>query len=253
MRRATEYWERRQQLADRCACEGALCTARRSPAIPYRRTAFFGQKLPTPPSNETAKPPPEKRKRRALPDTAACMHTWRCDEGNDKDPAPHSTGFGCDSAECTAPGGRSSTQKWKRIEDANGPEAEWLVCRQCSLRYDRKKREAKALGRARVLETETLVVKPPPPPPPLPPPPPQPQPQSADEGTPGRCLAASAAPSEQSQTSTLTAASTRGTTQRMNDGIRQREDAEELDQAESARADEECMKERSLEGLVGVV
>ena len=46
-----EYWECRQQLADRCACEGALCTARRSPAIPYRRTAFFGQKLPIPPSN----------------------------------------------------------------------------------------------------------------------------------------------------------------------------------------------------------
>ena len=46
-----EYWERRQQLADRCACEGALCTARRSPAIPYRRTAFFGQKLPIPSSN----------------------------------------------------------------------------------------------------------------------------------------------------------------------------------------------------------
>ena len=45
-----EYWERRQELADRCACEGALCTARRSPAIPYRRTAFFGQKLPIPPS-----------------------------------------------------------------------------------------------------------------------------------------------------------------------------------------------------------
>ena len=119
-----EYWECRQQLADRCACEGALCTARRSPAIPYRRTAFFGQKLPIPPSNETAKPPPEKRKRRALPDTAACMHTWRCDEGNDKDPAPHSTGFGCDSAECTAPGGRSSTQKWKRIEDGKGTDAE---------------------------------------------------------------------------------------------------------------------------------
>ena len=31
-----EYWECRQQLADRCACEGALCTARRSPAIPGR-------------------------------------------------------------------------------------------------------------------------------------------------------------------------------------------------------------------------
>ena len=45
-----EYWERRQELADRCACEGALCTARRSPAIPYRRTAFFGQELPIPPS-----------------------------------------------------------------------------------------------------------------------------------------------------------------------------------------------------------
>ena len=45
-----EYWECPQQLADRCARGGALCTARRSPAIPYRRTAFFGQKLPTPPS-----------------------------------------------------------------------------------------------------------------------------------------------------------------------------------------------------------
>ena len=50
-----EYWERRQELADRCACEGALCTARRSPAIPYRRTAFFGQKLPIPSSNSTVR------------------------------------------------------------------------------------------------------------------------------------------------------------------------------------------------------
>ena len=40
MRRAMEYWECRQQLADRCACKGALCTARRSPAIPYRRQRF---------------------------------------------------------------------------------------------------------------------------------------------------------------------------------------------------------------------
>ena len=47
-----EYWECRQQLADRCACEGALCTARRSPAIPYRRTVFLGQKLPIPPSSK---------------------------------------------------------------------------------------------------------------------------------------------------------------------------------------------------------
>ena len=46
-----EYWERRQELADRCACEGALCTARRSPAIPYRCTAFLGETLPTTPSN----------------------------------------------------------------------------------------------------------------------------------------------------------------------------------------------------------
>ena len=45
-----EYWECPQQLADRCARGGALCTARRSPAIPYRRTAFFGQKLPITPS-----------------------------------------------------------------------------------------------------------------------------------------------------------------------------------------------------------
>ena len=45
-----EYWERRQQLADRCACEGALCTARRSPAIPYRSMAFFGHELPITPS-----------------------------------------------------------------------------------------------------------------------------------------------------------------------------------------------------------
>ena len=51
MRRAMEYWECPQQLADRCARGGALCTARRSPAIPYRRTAFFGQKLPIPPSS----------------------------------------------------------------------------------------------------------------------------------------------------------------------------------------------------------
>ena len=51
MRRATEYWERRQQLADRCARGGALCTARRSPAIPYRSMAFFGQKLPIIPSS----------------------------------------------------------------------------------------------------------------------------------------------------------------------------------------------------------
>ena len=49
-----EYWECPQQLADRCACGGALCTARRSPAIPYRRTAFFGQKLPIPPSTESS-------------------------------------------------------------------------------------------------------------------------------------------------------------------------------------------------------
>merc|ERR1712086_1144211 len=54
-RRAMEYWERRQELADRCACEGALCTARRSPAIPYRRTAFFGQKLPITPSTRVAR------------------------------------------------------------------------------------------------------------------------------------------------------------------------------------------------------
>ena len=50
-----EYWERRQQLADRCACEGALCTARRSPAIPYRRTAFLGEKLPITPSTHIVK------------------------------------------------------------------------------------------------------------------------------------------------------------------------------------------------------
>ena len=49
MRRVLEYWERRQQLADRCARGGALCTARSSPAIPYRSMAFFGQELPTPP------------------------------------------------------------------------------------------------------------------------------------------------------------------------------------------------------------
>ena len=48
-----EYWERRQELADRCACEGALCTARCSPAIPYRRMAFFGQELPITPSRVT--------------------------------------------------------------------------------------------------------------------------------------------------------------------------------------------------------
>ena len=46
MRRAIEYWERPQQLADRCARGGALCTARRSPAIPYRSMAFFGHELP---------------------------------------------------------------------------------------------------------------------------------------------------------------------------------------------------------------
>ena len=48
-----EYWERPQQLADRCARGGALCTARRSPAIPYRSMAFFGQELPIIPSTST--------------------------------------------------------------------------------------------------------------------------------------------------------------------------------------------------------
>ena len=50
MRRAIEYLECSQQLADRCAHGGSLCTARHSPAIPYRRMFFFGQELPTPPS-----------------------------------------------------------------------------------------------------------------------------------------------------------------------------------------------------------
>ena len=50
MRRVLEYWERPQQLADRCARGGALCTASSPRAIPYRRMAFLGQKLPTIPS-----------------------------------------------------------------------------------------------------------------------------------------------------------------------------------------------------------
>ena len=44
-----EYWECRQQLAGRCACEGALCTARRSPAIPYRRQRFSSIRISRPP------------------------------------------------------------------------------------------------------------------------------------------------------------------------------------------------------------
>ena len=51
MRRVLEYWEHGQQLADRCARGGALCTARRSPAIPHRSMAFFGQELPIIPSS----------------------------------------------------------------------------------------------------------------------------------------------------------------------------------------------------------
>ena len=51
MRRAIEYRERPQQLADRCARGGALCAARSSPAIPYRSIAFFVQELPIPPLN----------------------------------------------------------------------------------------------------------------------------------------------------------------------------------------------------------
>ena len=48
-----ECWECRQQLADRYAYEGALCTTRRSPAIPYRSMAFFLQERPISPFNPT--------------------------------------------------------------------------------------------------------------------------------------------------------------------------------------------------------
>ena len=44
-----EYWECPQQLADRCARGGALCTARRSPAILIDARLFWAKNFPSPP------------------------------------------------------------------------------------------------------------------------------------------------------------------------------------------------------------
>ena len=62
MIRVLEYWERRQQLADRCARGGALCTTRRSPAIPYRSMAFLGKNFLSSPLASSSKLPTSARR-----------------------------------------------------------------------------------------------------------------------------------------------------------------------------------------------
>ena len=50
MRRAVEYWERRQELADRCACGGSPMYRKALTSDSLSTHGFFGQKLPITPS-----------------------------------------------------------------------------------------------------------------------------------------------------------------------------------------------------------
>ena len=67
MRRAVEYWERRQELADRCACGGSPMYRKALTSDSLSTHGFFGQKLPIPSSSVDSsqlealpQPPPDR-------------------------------------------------------------------------------------------------------------------------------------------------------------------------------------------------